>query len=55
MLGNSYNISELKKMSKANFYKNYKGKMFDIDKVWEWFIHRKKRRKKKKNKNLKPL
>lgn len=46
MLGNSYNISELKKMSKANFYKNYKGKMFDIDKVWEW-LHPQKKKKKK--------
>lgn len=46
MLGEGYNITELKKMSKSYFYKVYKGKMYDIDKVWEW-LHPPKKKKTK--------
>jgi hypothetical protein len=36
-----YNITALKQMSKERFYTCYSGKIFDIDKVWEW-LHPKK-------------
>lgn len=41
-----YNISDLKKWSKDRFYSTYKGKMFNIDEVWEW-LHPKKKKSEK--------
>ena len=32
----NYNIETLKKMGKSHFFKAYKGKMYNIQAVWEW-------------------